>query len=191
MDHLPILSLLTFIPLVGGVIILFMNKDNVKGIRWMAALASFIPLALSFEMLRRFDSQKTAMQFVEGPFAWIPAFKVHYYMGADGLSVPLLFLTALLSFLSVIASFNIEKRVKEYFFFFLLLEVGMTGVFCALDFFLFYVFWEVMLVPMYFLIGIWGGPRKEYAAIKFFLYTLFGSVIMLLAMLAFYFNTGT
>jgi NADH-quinone oxidoreductase subunit M len=112
-------------------------------------------------------------------------------MGADGLSVPMLFLTGLLSFISIIVSFTIKERVKEYFAWFLLLEVGMMGVFCALDFFLFYVFWEIMLVPMYFLIGVWGGPRREYAAIKFFLYTLFGSVFMLIGILALYFTTGT
>jgi NADH-quinone oxidoreductase subunit M len=116
---------------------------------------------------------------------------ITYFMGADGLSVPMLFLTALLSFISIIASFGIKDRVKEYFAWFLLLEVGMMGVFCALDFFLFYVFWEIMLVPMYFLIGVWGGPRREYAAIKFFLYTLFGSVFMLIGILALYFTTGT
>ena len=111
-------------------------------------------------------------------------------MGVDGLSIPMVFLTALLTPLSLVYSFIIKERVKEYFIFFLLLEVGMMGVFVALDFFLFYLFWEVSLVPMYFLIGIWGGPRREYAAIKFFLYTLVGSVLMLLAILAIYFNTG-
>src|SRR5262249_15395036 len=122
-------------------------------------------------------------------FSWIPAFNIHYFMGVDGLSLVLVVLTTLLTFLSVIASFNIEERVKEYFIFFLLLETGMIGVFLALDLFLFYVFWELTLVPMYFLIGIWGGPKKEYAAIKFFLFTLFGSVFMLIAILALYFNT--
>ena len=111
-------------------------------------------------------------------------------MGIDGLSVPMVLLTAFLSFLCIIASWNIDKAVKGYFSLFLILEAGMMGVFCALDFFLFYVFWEVMLLPMYFLIGIWGGPRREYAAIKFFLYTLAGSVLMLLAMIAFYLNVS-
>jgi len=111
-------------------------------------------------------------------------------MGIDGLSISMVLLTALLSFLCIFASFGIEKAVKGYFALFLLLDAGMMGVFCALDFFLFYVFWEVMLLPMYFLIGIWGGPRREYAAIKFFLYTLFGSVLMLLAILALYFSSN-
>ena len=109
-------------------------------------------------------------------YEWIPAIGVRYHMGVDGISIPMVFLTALLTPLSLIYSFIIKERVKEYFVFFLLLEVGMMGVFVALDFFLFYLFWEVSLVPMYFLIGIWGGPRREYAAIKFFLYTLVGSV---------------
>jgi NADH-quinone oxidoreductase subunit M len=109
-------------------------------------------------------------------------------MGVDGLSIPMVLLTALLCFICIIASWKIEKAVKGYMALFLLLETGMIGVFCALDFFLFYIFWEVMLLPMYFLIGIWGGPRKEYAAIKFFLYTLAGSILMLLAMIAFYLN---
>src|SRR4030067_1118900 len=110
-------------------------------------------------------------------------------MGADGISMPMILLTAIVSFLAVVGSWGIEKQIKGYMALILLLETGMMGVFCALDFFLFYVFWEVMLLPMYFLIGIWGGPRREYAAIKFFLYTLLGSVLMLLVMLALYFNT--
>jgi NADH-quinone oxidoreductase subunit M len=115
-------------------------------------------------------------------------FHIEYFVGIDGISVTMVLLTALLSFLCIPAAFGIEKGVKGYFALFLLLDAGMMGVFCALDFFLFYVFWEVMLLPMYFLIGIWGGPRREYAAIKFFLYTLLGSVLILIAMLALYFN---
>jgi len=121
---------------------------------------------------------------------WIPAFNIYYFLGVDGLSLPLVLLTTLVAFLSMIASWHVVKAVKAYCILFLLLLTGMLGVFMALDFFLFYVFWEVMLLPMYFLIGIWGGPRREYAAIKFFLYTLFGSVLMLIAMLAFYFNSA-
>src|SRR5438034_4192567 len=120
---------------------------------------------------------------------WIPSLGIHYHLGVDGLSLPLIVLTALLSLLSVAYSWRIELRLKEYLFLFLLLETGMLGVFAALDFFLFYIFWEITLVPMSFLIGIWGGPRREYAAIKFFLYTLFGSVLMLLALLALYFTS--
>jgi len=173
---------------LGIIAVLVLRKEQVQAIRWASALFSFIPLVLSFFLLAHYDSSTSTMQFVE-KHTWIPSLGVTYFLGADGLSVPMLFLTALLSFLSVIASFNINFRVKEYFAFFLLLEVGMMGVFAALDFFLFYIFWEVMLVPMYFLIGIWGGPRKEYAAIKFFLYTLFGSVFMLIGILALYFTS--
>jgi NADH-quinone oxidoreductase subunit M len=128
------------------------------------------------------------MQLVER-HAWIPVFDIHYYLGVDGLSMPLVLLTTLLSLISVIASYGIENRVKEYFFWFLMLETGMMGVFVSLDIFLFYVFWELTLVPMYFLIGVWGGPKKEYAAVKFFLYTLAGSVFMLLGILALYFSS--
>jgi len=118
---------------------------------------------------------------------WIPTFNIHYYLGVDGLSLPLVILTTFLCLLAAIYSCGIELRVKEFFFWYLILEVGMVGVFCALDLFLFYMFWEITLVPMYFLIGVWGGPKKEYAAIKFFLFTLFGSVFMLLGILAVYF----
>src|SRR5262249_4724313 len=119
---------------------------------------------------------------------WIPPFNINYYLGIDGISMPLILLTTVLFFLSMIASWGIEKHVKGYCMLFLLLETGVLGCFLAIDFFLFYIFWEVMLLPMYFLIGIWGGPRREYAAIKFFLYTLLGSVFILIAMLAFYFT---
>ena len=119
--------------------------------------------------------------------AWIPAFDIYYFLGVDGISLPLVLLTSFLSMLAMWASWPIVKNVRAYCILFLLLETGMLGVFLALDFFLFYVFWEVMLLPMYFLIGIWGGPRREYAAIKFFLFTLVGSVLMLVAMLLLYF----
>ena len=184
----PILTYMIFIPFLGMVVVLLMRKEQVQLVRWASAFFTFIPLVLSFFLVANYDSSTATMQFVE-KYDWIPSLGVSYYLGVDGLSVPMLFLTALLSFLSVIASFNITYRVKEYFAFFMLLEVGMMGVFAALDFFLFYIFWEVMLVPMYFLIGMWGGPRKEYAAIKFFLYTLFGSVFMLIGILALYFTT--
>jgi len=186
----PILSFLTFFPMLGVIAVLLLRKTDIGLIRWTAAFFSFVPLVASIFLLAGYDTSTPAIQFIER-HAWFPQINVTYYMGADGLSVPMLFLTALLSFISIIASFGIKERVKEYFAWFLLLEVGMMGVFCALDFFLFYIFWEIMLVPMYFLIGVWGGPRREYAAIKFFLYTLFGSLFMLVAILALYFTTGT
>jgi len=182
-----VLSWMTFFPLVGMVVIAFLPRERPALVKWVAAAATAVPLVLAVQVFAVFDRSTDKMQLVEKA-AWIPPFNIEYFMGIDGLSVTMVLLTALLSFLCVIASWRIDKAVKGYFALFLLLETGMMGVFCALDFFLFYVFWEVMLLPMYFLIGIWGGPRKEYAAIKFFLYTLAGSVLMLLAMLAFYFN---
>ncbi|MCM2273107.1 MAG: NADH-quinone oxidoreductase subunit M [candidate division Zixibacteria bacterium] len=187
-----ILSLLVFIPLLGMVAVMVMPKEQKSAIRWTATIFSGIPAVMSLWLVWDYFvnySGSAAMAYMEGPYAWIPSLNIQYLLGADGISVPMLGLTGLLSFISIVASFGIQNRVKEYFAFFLLLEVGMMGVFVALDFFLFYIFWEVMLVPMYFLIGIWGGPRKEYAAIKFFLYTLFGSIFMLVAILVLYFTS--
>jgi NADH-quinone oxidoreductase subunit M len=183
-----ILSWITFFPLVGMVAVLLVPREHKQLIRWTAVITAFVPLALSVQLFFNFDRSVVGMQFVE-QVPWIKAYNIEYFMGIDGLSTPMVLLTALLTFLCVFASFGIETGVKGYFALFLLLETGMMGVFCALDFFLFYVFWEIVLLPMYFLIGVWGGPRREYAAIKFFLYTLFGSVLMLVAMLALYFNT--
>ncbi|MBU8934961.1 MAG: NADH-quinone oxidoreductase subunit M [candidate division Zixibacteria bacterium] len=187
-----LLSSLIFVPLLGMLVVMFMPKNSDRAIKWTATLISCIPMITSFWLTWDYfvnHAGSAAMAYVEGPFEWIPTLNVQYYLGVDGISVPMLFLTGLLSTISLLASFGINKRVKEYFAFFLLLECGMMGVFVALDFFLFYVFWEIMLVPMYFLIGIWGGPRKEYAAIKFFLYTLFGSIFMLVAILILYFTS--
>jgi len=186
-----ILSWLVFIPVAGMVLVMVLPKDNKWLIRWTAVIVSAIPMVLSIWLTWDYFfnySGSAAMAYTEGPYEWIPSLNIQYFLGVDGISVPLLILTGLLSTISLIASFGIQERVKEYFAFFLLLEAGMMGVFVALDFFLFYVFWEIMLVPMYFLIGVWGGPRKEYAAIKFFLYTLFGSIFMLVAILILYFT---
>src|SRR5262245_1666341 len=168
-----VLSYMTFIPLAGASLVLVL-PNNAKLIRWVAAAATVPPLLMAIWLFANFDRAKPGFQYLE-EYRWIPAFDIKYIMGVDGLSISMVLLTALLCFLCIFASFGIEKAVKGYFALFLLLDTGMMGVFCALDFFLFYVFWEVMLLPMYFLIGIWGGPRREYAAIKFFLYTLFGS----------------
>jgi len=182
-----ILSWMTFAPVIGAAVILFIPAQRKEIIKTVAAAAAAVPLILAVQLFINFDRGSAAFQFVEH-FTWIKQFNIEYFMAVDGLSVPMVLLTALLSFICIIASWNIEKATKGYMALFLVLETGMMGVFVALDFFLFYIFWEVMLLPMYFLIGIWGGPRKEYAAIKFFLYTLAGSVLMLLAMIAFYFN---
>jgi len=181
-----ILSWITFFPILGMIVITFIPKDKHNLIRWTAVAATVPPLFWAWQIFSKFDRTTVEMQFTEKA-SWIPAFNIEYYMGIDGISVTMVLLTALLCFLCIFASFGIKKGLKGYFAMFLLLDTGMMGVFCALDFFLFYVFWEVMLLPMYFLIGIWGGPRREYAAIKFFLYTLFGSVLMLLVLLFFYF----
>ena len=183
-NHL--LSALTFVPVLGIFAILFIPREKAYVIKVVAAVSTGIQLWLAVQLFLLFDTTTTAMQFVEH-YSWIPAFNIEYYMGIDGLSAPMVLLTALLSFICIFASWNITKAVKGYFALFLLLDTGMMGVFVSIDFFLFYIFWEVMLLPMYFLIGIWGGPRREYASIKFFLYTLFGSVLILLAMLALYF----
>lgn len=185
-----ILTWLTFLPLLGGIIILFTKKEDVRLHRLISVVFSALAFVLSLWMIPKFDASLSGMQFVQ-KIPWIMTFNVHFHLGVDGLSFPLILLTTFLSLISIVASFGIGNRTKEYFFWFLLLETGMLGVFVALDFFLFYVFWEITLVPMYFLIGIWGGPKREYAAIKFFLFTLFGSLFMLLAMLALYFASGT
>ncbi|MEW5947677.1 MAG: NADH-quinone oxidoreductase subunit M [bacterium] len=187
-EHL--LTLIVFTPLAGIPLILFLPAGpNGRLTRLVSLAVSLITLALSVKLLAAFDPSGAGMQFVE-KYTWIKSVGIQYYLGADGLSVPLIALTALLSTVAIIASWGITDRVKGYFPLFLILEFSMLGVFAALDFFLFYVFWEIMLVPMYFLIGIWGGPRREYAAIKFFLYTLIGSLLMLLAILAMYFRVG-
>lgn len=188
-----LISLTTFLPVIGAFIILFVPKKNLSAIKIISVIFTFIPFLIATYMWTQFNygmvgiNSESQFQFVEH-MAWIPAFHIEFFVGLDGLSFPMFWLTTLLGFISVIASWNIPKAQKGYFSLFLLLDTSMLGVFAALDFFLFYVFWEVMLLPMYFLIGIWGGPRREYAAIKFFLYTLLGSVLMLVVMLALYFN---
>lgn len=186
LEHL--LTLLIFLPIMGVPFILLSPKNKPGIIMAIAAVATGLQLALAIYLFTAFQRGTSAFQFVE-QYSWIKSFNVEYYLGVDGISILMVLLTPLISFLAIFASFGIKKGVKGYFILFLLLDTGMIGVFCALDFFLFYVFWEVMLLPMYFLIGVWGGPRKEYAAIKFFIYTLVGSVLMLLCMLAFYFST--
>jgi len=185
-----VLSLITFLPLIGGILILLSKNENSGLHRTIATIFSGATFLISVLLLLSFDSASSSIQFLEN-IPWIRTFNINYHLGIDGLSFPLLLLTTFLSLISIIASYGIDKRTKEYFFWFMLLETGMLGLFVSLDFFLFYVFWEITLVPMYFLIGVWGGPKREYAAVKFFLFTLFGSVFMLLSMLAIYFASGT
>jgi NADH-quinone oxidoreductase subunit M len=187
LDH--VLSYMAFFPLAGAVVVLLLPRDNHNLIRWTAVAFTVPPLLLGIWLYTAFDPNNPGLQFKE-QLPWIASYNIQYFIGVDGISVSMVLLTVLLSFLCMFASWGIEKGVKGYYALFLLLDTGMVGVFIALDFFLFYIFWEVMLLPMYFLIGIWGGPRREYAAIKFFLYTLFGSVLMLLAILALYFTSN-
>lgn len=191
----PVLSLITFLPLLGAIIVLCLPKDRADWIQWTSLLVSLFPLGLAVAVwLGIGDASK--FQFVEEA-DWIPAVGIRFQMGVDGISVPLVFLTGLLTTLAIIYSFIIKDRPKEYFAFLLALEMAMIGVFVSLNFFLFYIFWELSLVPMYFLIGLWGAPPRQegkltrggpYAAMKFFIYTLAGSVGILLAILAIYFR---
>ena len=187
LEQFNFLSFITFVPLLLMVWVLFLKDD--ERIKKVSIYGSLVPLVLSILLWFAYDKAARGFQFEEF-YRWIPSVGINYHLGVDGFSVPLILLTALLTTISLWYSAGvIDTRVKEYFAFFLLLQTGMFGVFVSLDLFLFYVFFEIGLVPMFFLIGIWGGPRREYAAIKFFLYTLAGSVLMLLGLIAVAFNT--
>ncbi len=180
-----ILTLVTFFPLIGVVVLLFLKEEQRDVIRWVALGTSLFTFVLSLVMLGRFNASEGGLQMVVTvPWISVARWNIQYALGVDGLSILLVLLTTLLTPISILSTWTaVEERVKSFMIFFLLLEVGMVGVFLALDLFLFYVFWEFTLVPMYFLIGIWGGERRMYAAIKFFLYTMAGSILMLLAIL--------
>ncbi len=183
----PILSFLTFFPLVGAIILLFVPRDKTNFIKWFSFFWTLVLFLVSLVLWFKFDRTTWQFQFVER-VPWIDKLGVEYYLGIDGISILLVLLTTFVMPICVLCSYEyIQEREKEYYIALLALVVGMIGAFVALDMFLFYVFWEVMLVPMYFIIGIWGGPRKLYAAIKFFLYTFFGSVFMLICIIALYF----
>jgi len=185
MDH--ILSIVLFAPLVGMAILLCIPSSNARAIKWWANIASLIGFLISLPLVFNFDHTKD-YQFVERA-DWIPTLGAHYHLGIDGLGLLLVMLTTLLGFISILSSWTaINTRLKEYYSLFLLLQTAMLGVFMSLDFLLFFVFWEIVLVPMYFIIAIWGGPRRSYAAIKFVIYTLVGSVLMLLGILTLYFQ---
>ncbi len=201
MNNFPALSLVTFLPIIGMIAVLLIPSKLTKAIKNTTLAITILQIIISVAMLANFDySAKgifdgNSFQFIEkfkwieiSGLSWLGTIKIDYFLGIDGLSMPMVLLTSIVAFIATISSWKIDKSVKGYFALFLLLDTGMMGVFTALDFFLFYVFWEIMLLPMYFLIGIWGGPRKEYAAIKFFLYTLFGSVFIMLVMIGLYFS---
>ncbi len=187
-----LLSLIVFLPAAGALVLTFLPKDRPDVLKMFSLAVTLAVFLLTAWMALPGNSQVTFHRGVgemQHLFSvdWVPTFDIYYLMGADGISFPLVCLTSFLSVLAMWASWPIEKHVKAYCMLFLVLETGMLGVFLALDFFLFFVFWEVMLLPMYFLIGVWGGPRREYAAIKFFLYTMLGGVFMLIAVLMLYF----
>jgi NADH-quinone oxidoreductase subunit M len=186
-----LLSIILFTPLAGALILLLVNKRNENAIRWIANIVTLIGFAVSVPLWFWYQPAGADYQFVERA-SWIPSIGAEYFLGVDGLSVLLILLTTMMGFIAVLSSWTaITERVKEYYIFLLVLQTGMLGAFMSLDFLLFFLFWEVMLVPMYFLIGIWGSANRLYSAIKFFLYTLVGSVVMLLGILALYFAYHT
>ena len=184
--NFPILSVITYLPLLGIVVLCLINGKRHDLLRWVAFLTAVVTFLVSLPLYFMFDSSTWQMQFVEN-VPWVSQFGINYHMGIDGISLLLVLLTTFLSALAILSTWSaVTEGVKGYMVSLLFLEVGMLGVFCALDFILFYVFWEVMLIPMYFIIGIWGGPRRIYAAVKFFIYTMSGSVLMLVAILVLY-----
>jgi len=186
----PYLSIIIFLPVLGAIIIALLPGANGRRIKYTAAAFTAVSFVLSLAVFFMFDRGLAGPQFVERA-SWIPSLNVQYLMGVDGLSLPLMVLTTLLGLVAVYVSWNINLRVKEYFAWLLLLETGILGVFCSLDLILFFIFWEVELIPMYMLISIWGSGRKEYSALKFVLYTLVGSAMMLAGILLLYFQAGT
>ncbi len=192
LSQIPILSLVAYVPLVGALVIVFLiPREKASAIRTAATAFVALDFLISLPLWFAFDRSHPGYQFVERA-SWIPSLGVEYHFGIDGISLVLLLLTTLMGVIAVVCSYSaIGERLKEYYVLLLLLQTFMIGTFCCLDLFLFYVFWEVMLVPMYFLIGVWGGDRRLYAAIKFFLYTLAGSVLMLLGIIALYFLNTT
>jgi NADH-quinone oxidoreductase subunit M len=187
------LTLVTFFPLLGVLVILFINRENKTVIRWVALITSLITFGISLWVLVLFNPADPDLQMViDVPWIEVAGWEISFLMGIDGISILLVLLTTFLTPISILSTWTaIEERVKEFMIFFLMLEVGMVGVFLSLDLFLFYVFWEFTLVPMYFLIGVWGGPNRMYAAVKFFLYTMAGSLLMLLAILWLGISQGT
>lgn len=184
----PILSLVTFLPLIGAIILIFVKNET--AVRWIAIFFTAIDFIFAIPLLLSFDKTTYHMQFVEH-YDWIPSWNISYYLGVDGISVLFVFLASLLGWICVLASWKaIDKKIKEFMISLLVMQTAMIGVFCALDFFLFYIFWEAMLIPMFLIIGVWGGVNRIYAAFKFFLYTLAGSIFMLVGIIVLYFMGG-
>src|SRR3989337_1750526 len=184
-----LLSVLIFLPLAGVFLLVFLPKENHRLLRNVTFAVTLVDFRLSLPVAILFDGSTAAMQFVQ-KVPWIPQYGISYHVGVDGISLWLLLLTTFLMPITILSTYtSVEKHVKEFMIFMLILEVGMVGVFLAIDLFLFYVFWETVLIPMYFLIGVWGSDRRIYSAIKFFLYTFAGSVLMLVAIIALYSTT--
>ncbi|BCM25508.1 NADH-quinone oxidoreductase subunit M [Methyloradius palustris] len=192
MADLPILSLAIWVPIIAGILVLFTGGDqNAPTARWVALVGSIIGFAVTLPLYTGFDFNDGGFQFQEG-LRWIPAFNINYHLGVDGIAVPLILLTSFTTILVVIAAWEvIQKRVAQYMAAFLIMSGIMIGVFSALDAILYYVFWEAMLIPMFLVIGIWGGPNRVYATIKFFLYTLLGSLLMLVVFIYLYHQTNS
>ncbi len=191
----PLLSLVVWIPILGGIVVLLSgDKGNADGARRLALIFSIVTFVLSLGLFTEFDTGTASMQFVE-KFSWISAYNINYHLGVDGISMPLIILTTFTTILVILAGWEVIKdRPAQYMAAFLIMEGLVNGVFGALDSIFFYVFWEAMLIPMFIIIGVWGGPRRVYATIKFFIYTFFGSVFMLVAMIYMYYvstKTGT
>jgi NADH-quinone oxidoreductase subunit M len=186
--HMPLLSSILFLPLAGALALMMVPARQETAIKWIANLVMLAGFVISLPLWWSFNLQDPGFQFTERA-SWIPSIGASYYLGVDGFSALMILLTTLIGVIATLSSWTaIHDRIKEYYVFLLILQTGMLGAFMALDFLLFFLFWEVMLVPMYFLIGIWGSDRRLYSAIKFFLYTLVGSVVMLLGILALYFH---
>ena len=191
MTHWPLLSLLVWLPILGGVFTMMAGNSRPRAARWIALAFAVASLLLCIPLFAGFDLGSGAMQFVERR-TWIPTYDIEYHLGADGISLALIGLTTLTTVLVLIGAWTaIDKRVSQYYAALLILEGLMIGVFAALDAMLFYVLWEAMLIPMFVIIGVWGGPRRVYATVKFFLYTFLGSVLMLVALIYMYLKGGS
>jgi NADH-quinone oxidoreductase subunit M len=192
MTSLPLLSLAIWVPVFAGFLVLLTGDDkNASSARWIALLGSLVAFAVTIPLYAGFNPADGGFQFQEG-YQWIPTFNIHYHLGVDGIAVPLILLTSFTTVLVVIAAWEvIQKRVAQYMAAFLIMSGLMIGVFSALDAILYYVYWEAMLIPMFLVIGVWGGPNRVYATIKFFLYTLLGSLLMLVAFIYLFYQTNS
>jgi len=187
----PILSTLIFLPIAGAALLLLISRSNENLIKWVSLIVSITVFIISIPLFTEFNKSTHFMQFTE-KHAWIPSLNINYSLGIDGISVLFVLLSALITILCVLISWNsIKAKTKEFYISILIMEGAMIGVFCSLDFMLFYLFWEAMLIPMYLLIGVWGGPNRIYAAVKFFLFTLVGSVLMLIGIIVLYYQAGS